>query len=266
MWLVFEKYQGTGNDFLMVDDWDQTFPTDKSLIEALCTRKMGIGADGLILLQPEEETDFRMTYFNADGKMSSMCGNGGRCIADFAYQKGYASAQQNFKAIDGYHQAAIKANTVALTMQPVNDIRKNAEFYHLDTGSPHLVYFLEDTQNLDVKNKGRHVRNNDQFREQGINVNFVSIEDANAIRVRTYERGVEDETLSCGTGVVASAIAYHLFAEKPYGLGTIDVNTLGGPLKVHLECENYDRFQGIWLEGPIANVFQGSVDLNDFQT
>jgi len=263
MKLQFEKYQGTGNDFIMVMDWDQTFPIQQHFIQDLCTRKFGIGADGLILVQPDPQADYRMVYFNSDGRESTMCGNGGRCIAHFAQQKGVAGKNQQFTARDGLHEAKVGDQTVALTMQSVDAVKKANETYILDTGSPHYVSFVEDTQKTDVKNNGHRIRNSEQFRKAGINVNFVSIEAADTIHVRTYERGVEAETLSCGTGVVASAIAYHKDQHKVLGHHAIQVHTFGGTLRVHFDAPQTDHYEQIWLEGPVANVFSGSINIEE---
>ncbi len=256
----FDKFQGTGNDFIIADDFHENFPVnDKQWIQHLCKRKFGIGADGLILLQPHPETDYRMMYFNADGHESTMCGNGGRCIAQFAYEKGYAGLKQTFTAVDGPHEAIMKEDTVALSMRPVNEPYHYQEGYHwLDTGSPHIVYFEKYNQEIDVKHKGRSIQSNVQYNKQGINVNFATILGDNAINVRTYERGVEDETLSCGTGVVASAIAYY-FQEKDDSPNNalVEVKTLGGTLRVHFQVASSNLIENIWLEGPVAHLFHG---------
>lgn len=265
----FDKFQGTGNDFIIADDWQHDFPVDnKRWINHLCNRKFGIGADGLILLQPHSETDYRMIYFNADGNESSMCGNGGRCIAQFAYERGYAGINQTFTAVDGLHHAQIKKDTIALTMQSVSNTRITpGGYYWMDTGSPHLVSFQENNDEIDVKNTGRSIRNGDQYNKHGINVNFVNILAEQSIHVRTYERGVEDETLSCGTGVVASAIAYYFQkGDRSHSPEMIDVRTPGGTLTVHLEGSQDDLIENIWLEGPAVHVFHGTIDSSGLNT
>ena len=261
MAIKFEKYQGTGNDFILVDDWDKQFPVNnEEWIRSLCTRKFGIGADGLILLQTDENADFRMMYFNADGKQGSMCGNGGRCIAHFAWQKGFAGRNMRFAAVDGLHQAIVNDDeTIRLSMQPVAGMKEYGGAFLLDTGSPHYVSFVEDNGSVDVVNEGRRVRNSEQFEKNGINVNFVETSGENAIVVRTYERGVEDETLSCGTGVVASALAYTgrkgMSRHKRF---EVNVATKGGELKVYFKKVD-GSVADVWLEGPAIQVFRGWV-------
>ncbi len=259
----FEKFQGNGNDFILIDDWNHQFPDENAeLIKSLCTRKFGIGADGLILLRSDRQVDYKMVYFNADGNEGSLCGNGGRCMALFAKQKGYAGGEQLFSAIDGYHKAKIGESTIALSMQSVSEVNKyNDNELVINTGSPHYVYFVEDTKHFDVENKGRSIRDSEQFKKQGINVNFVSQDQDKCLNVRTYERGVEAETLSCGTGVVASAIAYHVLNLNG-NAGTnkrqLKIDTLGGPLWVYFQEKGNNHFEHIWLEGPVSRIFQGS--------
>ncbi len=255
--LPFFKYQGTGNDFVMVDQREVQY-LDRSNTEAirsLCNRKFGIGADGLILLQNAEGFDFEMVYFNADGRESTMCGNGGRCIAAFAKMLGIIEARCTFLAIDGPHEALVQQNGIVdLKMKDVSDIETGKGYFVLDTGSPHYVILVEDISDLNVVESGQAIRYADRFREKGINVNFVE-KTQNGIEVATYERGVEDETLSCGTGVVASAIAWQL--HNPFSAkGEIAVKTKGGDLKVKLEKEN-GGFKQIWLCGPAVEVFSG---------
>lgn len=208
MIIEFYKYQGTGNDFIMIDDRESTFDiTDNKLIAALCERRMGIGADGLILLRNHPSLDFEMIYFNSDGNQSSMCGNGGRCIIDFAAMLEVIKTETTFMAIDGEHKGQFLGDTIALQMQDVAEIVGEGDGLVLDTGSPHYIEMVDDLQYIDVNKEGRRIRNSAPFKKEGINVNFV--QDSSEIEVRTYERGVEEETLSCGTGVVATALAMH---------------------------------------------------------
>lgn len=261
MELSFYKYQGTGNDFVMVDNRKNLISKNSTkLINKLCDRKFGIGADGLILLEnaEEEALDFRMIYFNADGNESSMCGNGGRCIIAFARFLGIIEKDCTFSAIDGLHEGIISENgKVGLKMNPVKDINTSPEFSFLNTGSPHHVIFAEGLQELDIKSLGAEIRYSELYSHQGgTNVNFVEITDSSSLRIRTYERGVENETLSCGTGATAAAIA--AFSSGKLRSNSIVVNTEGGELQVSFDPEG-DGFSNIWLEGPATQVFKGSI-------
>ena len=208
MIVEFYKYQGTGNDFIMIDDRENIFNiNDHNLIAALCQRRMGIGADGLILLKEHDKYDFEMIYFNSDGHQSSMCGNGGRCIIAFAQLLEIIDEETTFLAIDGEHKGQFLGDTIALQMQDVSDIEGVGDGLVMDTGSPHYIEMVDDLRNMNIEKEGRRIRNSKPFRKEGINVNFV--QDSADLQVRTYERGVEAETLSCGTGVVATAIAMH---------------------------------------------------------
>ena len=246
----FYKYEGTGNDFIIIDDRTQLFDiSNYNLISLMCDRKFGIGADGLILLRNHETFDFEMLYFNSDGYLSSMCGNGGRCIVHFVNYLKIIDNATKFIAVDGVHEARIDGKDVHLKMQNVKNIIEENNCYILDTGSPHYVKFVNDISNLDVLNQGKIIRK--KFTD-GINVNFVEI--GNNILVRTYERGVEDETLSCGTGVVASALAIH-FSKKSKN-NTIDIKASGGNLNVTFEYDSKNYFN-IWLKGTAKMIFSG---------
>ncbi|MGB3773882.1 MAG: diaminopimelate epimerase, partial [Leeuwenhoekiella sp.] len=205
---TFFKYQGTGNDFIMIDNRSKVFfKNDTKLVQKLCNRKYGIGADGLILLEDHETLDFKMIYFNADGT-SSMCGNGGRCVVAFAHQLGIIKNKANFEAIDGEHEAFIKNDKVHLKMNNVPNVKQEEEYLFVDTGSPHHITLRENLEHIDVKKEGSEIRYSNLYGSAGSNVNFVSQQN-DRFAVRTYERGVEDETLSCGTGVTAVALAMH---------------------------------------------------------
>jgi diaminopimelate epimerase len=260
MILSFCKYHGTGNDFILVDDRSKTFPGDNAeLIAHLCERRFGIGADGLMLLRNHPSYDFEMVYFNSDGKYGSMCGNGGRCISRFAADIGAVTKDHvHFVASDGPHEAIIGKNTVKLKMADVNDIETGEGFFYLNTGSPHYVKIEMNVPELDVYNKGRKIRYSDRFAKEGTNVNFVEA-NPEGIFVRTYERGVEDETYSCGTGVTASALVASLVGVAGASRNC-KVKTRGGNLMVHFERAG-DSFKNIWLEGPAAYVFKGEVAL-----
>ena len=256
MIIEFYKYQGTGNDFIMIDDRESTFDiSDNKLIAALCERRMGIGADGLILLRNHPSLDFEMIYFNSDGNQSSMCGNGGRCIIDFAAMLEVIKTETTFMAIDGEHKGQFLGDTIALQMQDVAEIVGEGDGLVLDTGSPHYIEMVDDLQYIDVNKEGRRIRNSAPFKKEGINVNFV--QDSAEIEVRTYERGVEDETLSCGTGVVATALAMHYANCIVENL--VNVKTKGGELTVSFEEFN-GGYKNIWLSGEASMVFAGDFE------
>ncbi|WP_338767677.1 diaminopimelate epimerase [Bernardetia sp. ABR2-2B] len=299
--MKFYKYQGTGNDFIMIDNRDNSFSKeqkkDKDFIEKLCHRRFGIGADGLILIEnPEKssegkslEGDFVMVYFNSDGNTSSMCGNGGRCAVAFAYRLGvFEGKETTFMAFDGLHFAKVTSvenqekeiiTEVELQMGDVSKVETNLHSnfetnqsaYFLDTGSPHYVGFLNeekattDLENYDVVEEGKKVRYNERFKKEGTNVNFVASNannsEKNSIFVRTYERGVEDETLSCGTGVTACAIAYALHNPN-LNANLVNIQTLGGNLKVRFDYSTQNsehNFTNIFLIGAATAVFEGEI-------
>jgi diaminopimelate epimerase len=260
MQFTFSKYQGTGNDFILIDNRNKLFPRNENqLVAKLCDRKFGIGADGLMLLQPgDSETDFEMVYYNADGNESTMCGNGGRCIAAFAAKMGVVEKKSAFLAADGKHEAfLLKPDHVSLRMTDVRYVENHGDYFFLDTGSPHYVRFMDDIAGLDVVHEGRLVRYSRQFGEKGTNVNFVQ-DQGNQLFIRTYERGVENETLSCGTGTVAAAIAAFIRRKENGPSAVIPVQAPGGHLKVSFE-HNQGQFTDIWLEGPAAFVFEGVI-------
>ena len=253
MIIEFYKYQGTGNDFIMIDDREKEFDlTDNDLIAALCERRMGIGADGLILLREHGTLDFEMIYFNADGKESSMCGNGGRCIIAFAQMLEMTGNETTFMAIDGEHKGRLMDDGIYLQMQDVKKIEGVGDGLVLNTGSPHYIEMVDELDYIDVDKQGRKIRNSVPFKKDGINVNFVL--DASELQVRTYERGVEAETLSCGTGVVATAIAMHYANCIEETL--VNVKTKGGELTVSFEEFN-GGYRNIWLSGEASMVFAG---------
>jgi len=260
MQLHFYKYQGTGNDFILADNRQNEYVLTQQQIHKLCDRRFGIGADGLMLLQNKEGFDFEMKYYNADGKEGSMCGNGGRCMVKFAYHLGIHRELYRFLASDGVHEAEIDIDgIVSLKMKDVSVIKKFRGDYLLNTGSPHYIKLVTDVMHLDVYKKGYEIRHSKDFEEEGINVNFVeqSVE-PDKIIVRTFERGVEDETYSCGTGVTAAAlVCYH----NENGFNDVEVQTLGGHLSVEFDRVDEDRFENIWLCGPAEKVFQGHVEI-----
>lgn len=256
--ITFYKYQGAGNDFIMIDNRNHFFKNDTKHIAKLCDRRFGIGADGLILLEnhSENDIDFKMVYFNSDGSESTLCGNGGRCIVAFARQLGIIENECNFMAIDGLHQAHFEGDLVSLSMPDVHNIKTyNSTSFFLDTGSPHHIEFVENTSLVQVKKEGAHIRHSNLYGKAGSNINFVEVQD-NYIKIRTYERGVEDETLACGTGVTAAAIAAH--NAKKIDTEHVNVSAEGGDLTVRFIPAD-GKYTHIQLIGPAEFVFKGEI-------
>lgn len=255
--LQFSKYQGTGNDFILIDNRGQNFKKDNTQIADLCDRRFGIGGDGLILLEntPAPKTDFKMVYFNADGGESSMCGNGGRCLVKFAHALGIFGKQTRFLATDGLHRAKIKNNLVSLKMGNISRVKNQENGYCIDSGSPHYLKFVKNIDQIDVKTEGARIRYGPSFAKNGINVNFIE-PGTSSHKIRTYERGVEDETLSCGTGVVAAALA--LYVDGKTASHKIQLETRGGPLGVRFQKAG-NGFTDIWLTGPAEKSFEGQI-------
>lgn len=259
MTLKFTKYQGTGNDFIMIDDAqliNAKLSTEQ--IQKLCNRRFGIGADGLIIIKKDKTTDFYVDYYNADGSQS-FCGNGARCSVQFARELNLISKNCQFTAIDGIHEAEILDDgQVKLLMSPVREIHgEENQVFITDTGSPHFVKFVSELDDINISDYGRQIRYSDRFKEKGINVN-VARKSIDCIHVRTYERGVEAETFSCGTGVTAVALADAV--KQNEDSGTTRIETLGGTLKVHWQKSNFG-FEKIYLEGPAIRVYHGSIEL-----
>lgn len=260
MLLDFYKYQGTGNDFVMIDNRSLFFPKeDVALIERLCDRRFGIGADGLILLENDSDTDFRMVYYNSDGNESSMCGNGGRCLVAFAKQLNVIDNATTFIATDGLHHATVAEDgLVSLQMIDVNELKITPEFSFLNTGSPHHVQIVDDLEHYNVKENGAAIRYSDLYGKAGSNVNFVSQINEDTFAVRTYERGVEDETLACGTGVTAVAIAMN--ATGVTASNAIHLKVEGGKLEVSFE-QLGSQYTNVFLKGPAKFVFKGQIEI-----
>ena len=277
MTIPFHKYQGTGNDFVMIDQRTTQYlkKTDTAIIRQLCDRRFGIGADGLMFLAKKEGFDFEMIYFNADGSESSMCGNGGRCLTAFAHYLGVFKEKCRFLAIDGAHDAIVKGDYknknlgnavwVELKMIDVKDVEIGKDYYLMNTGSPHYVVFVEDLTDIDVYENGRAIRYSERFFTEGVNVNFVEIKKGEGIEVATYERGVEAETYSCGTGVTAAAIAYHL---RTGAKTAVPITTKGGNLAVHFQEKKASNggntegvFSEVWLCGPATQVFESRINI-----
>lgn len=259
MKIEFYKYHGTGNDFVLLDNRTNLYEsiTEKQ-VAFLCNRHFGIGADGLMLLNIKPGFDFEMKYYNADGAEGSLCGNGGRCMVKFAAKMGIHKTNYHFLAVDGEHEAEIDLDgLVRLKMNDVNKVYSPTNYYILDTGSPHYVKHTRNVEQMDVKNGGRIIRYSKEFEKEGINVNFVEILDEDRIYVRTYERGVEDETMSCGTGVTAAAL---VSAHNDNGFNHVEVKTPGGILNVEFDKRDDNTFQNIWLNGPATFVFKGDME------
>lgn len=261
MKLNFFKYQGTGNDFILADNRKNEYSSlTQKQIQQLCDRRFGIGADGVMLLNERPGYDFEMKYYNADGKEGSMCGNGGRCMIKFVYHLGIHREMYKFLAVDGMHEAEIDTDgIVSLHMKDVRNIRKFHNDYILDTGSPHYIKLVTHVMDMDVYKKGYEIRHSKEFEDEGINVNFVEqTDEPDKIIVRTFERGVEDETLSCGTGVTAAAlVCYH----NENGFNEVEVKTLGGQISVEFDRIDDNRYENIWLCGPAEKVFEGPVEI-----
>jgi diaminopimelate epimerase len=256
----FTKYHGTGNDFILVDNRGNKinkFTSD--VINKICQRRFGIGADGFMLLDYHPEYDFRMRYFNSDGYEGTMCGNGGRCVVAFAKKLKLIKQYAIFESIDGIHEAYVdRFNNVKLKMQDVFEVNQGEGFYELNTGSPHFVKFIDDPDKVDMEKEGKSIRFSEKYKGEGINVNIGSI-DGNNIKLRTYERGVEAETYSCGTGSVAAALSAAL--EKSTPNNEYKIYTRGGTLKILFKKANREYFHDIWLEGPAKLVFEGKMEL-----
>ncbi|GAB4256462.1 MAG: diaminopimelate epimerase [Vicingaceae bacterium] len=259
MIIPFYKYQGTGNDFVVIDNRNSFFPkNDLQLIQFLCTRKKGIGSDGLILIENHSKADFNMIFYNPDGS-KSFCGNGSRCAVHFAkYLQLFDGNSCYFESNDGFHHATIDGDLVKLKMHDVDAIEKGDDYYFIHTGSPHYIIETENLDGLDIIENAHKIRYNERFKAEGTNVNFIAIEDKNNVKIRTYERGVEDETLSCGTGVTAVALSV---ADKlKLETSPITVHAKGGILKVYFEPTN-NGFKNIWLEGLAKRVFKGEIEV-----
>lgn len=257
MKLRFFKFQGTGNDFIMIDGRSETVNFSADEISSLCDRRFGIGADGIIILKNHYECDFEMDYYNADGTQS-FCGNGSRCAQAFAKQLGIITDQSYFLAIDGFHHGKSEGELFATKMGDVDKVEEIGNDYFVHTGSPHYIRYVEDVEVFNVYEEGKHIRNSETYKNEGTNVNFVT-EGENKLQVRTYERGVEGETYSCGTGVTAVAISY-LVKSNAYKT-SVPILTKGGRLRIDLERKGETTFENIWLVGPAKEVFEGEFNV-----
>jgi diaminopimelate epimerase len=254
--IEFFKYQGTGNDFVVIDNSTGHISLGKEAIVRLCDRKFGIGSDGVVLIERSDSADFYMNFYNPDGSQS-FCGNGSRCAVRFAQKIGLTGNVGQFGAIDMVHSFQSDADEVRIQMRNVRSVEKSGEDQIIQTGSPHYIVFTDDPSSVDIVSEARKIRYNNRFADEGINVNFVK-EGQDEIWMRTYERGVEDETLSCGTGVTAAALAY---ASRRSTNGLVKVHTQGGDLSVNLSLDQDGGFSNIWLCGPAHFIFKGTIDL-----
>jgi len=263
MLVHFSKYHGTGNDFIMIDGRSQQSSLFSSgIIKHICDRRFGVGGDGLILLEESPGYDFTMRYYNADGQEGTMCGNGGRCISAFARRLGLISQEVTvFEGIDGIHTASFSSQgEIRLKLADVSGIQELEDGYLLNTGSPHFVKLSENLEGIDVEHLGAEIRNQERFGPGGVNVNFLEAEDGrDKIAVRTFERGVEGETWSCGTGVTAAAIlaSFHFDTD----IRSFQVKTRGGLLKVTFERKDKQNFRDIYLTGPASHVYDGTIEI-----
>lgn len=256
MLVNFVKYQATGNDFILIDNRDDKIKLELPQIMRLANRSWGIGSDGLILIEPDKDADFKMNFYNPDGSQS-LCGNGSRCAVKYAHELRIINNETTFSAFDGLHSAQIHNNgDVRLKMQNVKTVRHMGDGMFVDTGSPHVVNFVINLDNFKVKREGRKIRFSGLFHQSGVNVNFVEVLDQNNIYVRTYERGVEEETLSCGTGVTAAAIASQMKDVVP----PVQIRTKGGNLIVEYQ-PNDEGFEEVYLTGPAEKVFEGKIEI-----
>ncbi|MFO7258521.1 MAG: diaminopimelate epimerase [Bacteroidota bacterium] len=253
----FFKYQATGNDFILIDNRSGGTALSRDQISRMCDRRFGVGADGVILINPDPSADFYIDYYNSDGSQS-LCGNGSRAAVMFASRLGIMNGKARFNAYDGLHEAELDGEgIVRLKMNDVTQCDRLGEDFLIDTGSPHYVRFLKGVESFSVVKEGRAIRYSEPYRTKGVNVNFVEIREGNTIFVRTYERGVEDETLSCGTGVTAAALAASF-----HGLGSpVTVLTRGGTLRVEFKTGQSGMFHDIFLIGPAKMVFEGDLEL-----
>lgn len=252
----YSKYHGAGNDFVMINAIKSPVTFSDDVVKEICDRRTGVGADGLIMVLPSEHYDFRMKYYNCDGHESTFCGNGGRCIAAFAVEEGLCSQNIEYEAIDGIHKAVVTKNSdnefmVSVTMRDIDSYDLNEERLLINTGSPHFVTRVENLKTFDVRKHGAEIRNDKSISTDGVNVDFMQISD-NQYNIRTFERGVEDETLACGTGVTASAIAASLW----YGGDDIDIRTTLATLNVKFK-KSGNSIKDIVLTGPATHVFDG---------
>ncbi|MDR2009456.1 MAG: diaminopimelate epimerase [Bacteroidales bacterium] len=257
MILHFEKYHGAGNDFIIINGYNNVVRLSEDQVKYMCSRRFGIGADGLIIIEKVDGYDFRMRYYNSDGKEASMCGNGGRCAVMFAYNNNITGTNLNFIASDGPHYAKVINDEVVISMNNVEGIKIYDDGFFLNTGSPHFVVFVDNIDNINVTLSGKALADDKRFVPDRTNVNFVEFKN-DIVKIATFERGVEDETLACGTGVVAAAVIINFTGKKT--TDSIELFAKGGKLKVDFQKEN-NKYENIKLYGPAKFVFNGDIEL-----
>lgn len=263
MKIKFYKYQATGNDFIIIDAREENLVLEKKDIQFLCDRHFGIGSDGLIIFGNSDKADFSMQFFNPDGSGGMMCGNGGRSIVKFASDKGVISDSCSFIAPDGLHFATINNDIISLKMTNPTLLQRFEDGYYINTGTSHFVVFEEDLNKINIIEKGRSIRYDERFSHyNGCNVNFVEEISLNNIRIRTYERGVEDETLACGTGICAAALTYSIEKGLKNGKHTINISAKGGDLQVEFEKKSDNSLSEVYLIGTANNVFEGEIEIS----
>lgn len=255
--IKFFKFQGTGNDFVVIDNRTHQFKGDKvKFAQKWCDRRFGIGSDGAIFIENSDRADFQMDFYNPDGSQS-FCGNGSRCAVLFAKMLGIVNGATDFEAIDGIHEAEIEDNNVKIKMNDVGEIERIDEDYFLDTGSPHYISYCDDKDDRDIVEFGREIRYSERFKTKGTNVNLIKEISIDQIDLRTYERGVENETFACGTGATAAGLVQASKNQAAHGI--IDVKVKGGDLKIHYQKKG-TGFENVWLEGPAKFVFKGEIN------
>lgn len=256
----FYKYQGAGNDFILIDNRDEAFVGDKiTFARHWCDRRFGIGSDGLIFIENSETAQFEMDFYNPDGSQS-FCGNGSRCAVAFANYLGAVENEITFKAIDGLHEASLLDDQVKIGMNQFGGIEKIGEDDFIDTGSPHYISYCGVSDKRDIIDYGKSIRYSERFTEEGTNVNLIEEIADHHIAIRTYERGVENETFACGTGATAAGLSYAARQNNVIS-GIVKVDVKGGELKIHYNKTNQvNVFTNIWLEGPAKFVFKGVID------
>jgi diaminopimelate epimerase len=255
--IPFTKYQATGNDFVLIDNRNAHYSFTKEQIEKICDRRFGVGADGLMLIEEHPTLDFNLIYYNSDGSQS-LCGNGSRAAVAMAATLGLLKTKTTFNAYDGPHEAELlPTGIVRLKMNPVTEVKQDGPDYFINTGSPHHLQFVPDVEKINVVEAGRKIRYREAYKPGGTNVNFIQLLNDNTIFVRTYERGVEDETFSCGTGVTAAALAasFHGYTSP------VHIKVKGGQLDVAFQTGQAGTFEEIYLIGPAKMVFEGVVSI-----
>ena len=263
MKIKFYKYQATGNDFIIIDAREENLVLEEKDIQFLCNRHFGIGSDGLIILDNSDKADFSMQFFNPDGSGGMMCGNGGRSIVKFASDKGIIKDKCSFIAPDGLHFATINEDIVSLKMVNPTLLQRFEDGFYINTGTSHFVVFENNLNAIDIIKKGRALRYDERFLTyNGCNVNFVEEISLNNIRIRTYERGVEDETLACGTGICAAALTYSIEKGLENGKHTINISAKGGDLQVEFEKKSDNSLSEVYLIGTANSVFEGEIEIS----